>query len=207
MMERNGARAGAAFCARAVPPAPKQAGAFQRFRYSLDPYEAQEDTKRQERQERQKTLAGAFSAGGNARDGKRLLKQRMPELRNQLLRTLRADWPSFRRVSIDERGCLLAVFAAEKLSAERRSDLHAYMNRLLNTHAAAAEFGLNRDPSRWGAVPAPSSSGSPDGGASSAPSPLVYAFRPPWVPNDLLRAQALLEQPLSTAPTAGDPAS
>lgn len=26
----------------------------------------------------------------------------------------------------------------------------AYMNRLMNTHPAAIEFGLNRDPARWG---------------------------------------------------------
>ena len=135
----------------------------------------------------------------------------MPELRTQLVRTLRADWPSFRKVSIDERGCLLAVFAAEKLSTERRSDLHAYMNRLLNTHPAAAEFGLNRDPSRWGVLTAPASIVSSsavsaaEGGASPvAPSPLVYGLRPPWVPNDLLRARALLEQPLPQTGAAAE---
>ena len=63
----------------ALPPAPKQAGAFQRFRYSVDPYEALEDHKRSElRDTKARSIAGAFSAGGNARDGRRLLKRRAP---------------------------------------------------------------------------------------------------------------------------------
>ena len=212
----------------ALPPAPKQAGAFQRFRYSVDPYEALEDHKRSElRDTRARSIAGAFSAGGNARDGRRLLKRRAPvsvpirpglrlcaarpppdrrpissaaprelpvapsararsqELKSQLVRTLRSDWPSFLRVLPDERGVLCAQFASERLSVERRADLHGYMNRLLNTHPAAAEFGLNRDPSRWG-IQQPA--------ADDSPACLVYALRPPWVPNDLLNAHRLLEQ-------------
>ena len=76
------------------------------------------------------------AAGGNARDAKRSLKIRAPELKAQLLKTLRADWPSFVRVGWDVRGLLIASFAAERLSSDRRSDLHAYMNRLLNQHPA-----------------------------------------------------------------------
>ena len=63
----------------ALPPAPQQAGAFQRFRYAEDPYELLQDHKRQElRDFRSKAVGGAFSAGGNARDTRRNLKQRMP---------------------------------------------------------------------------------------------------------------------------------
>ena len=183
-----------------LPPAPKQAGAFQRFRYSPNPFEDMEDHKRQEmRQERAKTLAGAFAAGGNARDGKRSLKRRAPELKAAIQRTLRADWPSFVKVAIDERGVLLACFAVERLSSERRTDLHAYMNRLLNTHPASAEFGLNREPTRWGVVPT-----GPQYNPESNPAPVMYALRPPWVPNDLLNAHRLLEQPLAGAAAASE---
>ena len=75
------------------------------------------------------------------------------------------------------------------------------MNRLLKTHPAAAEFGLNRDPIRWGVA---STSASPAIPGSSEPSaagfipPIVYALRPPWVANDILRAaHKLLEQPIA----------
>lgn len=194
-----------AFVSRAsLPPAPKQAGAFQRFRYSIDPFEAAEDHKRNElKKDRSKTIGGAFSAGGNARDGKRALKRRMPELRKQLTLALRADWNSFQRIVVDERGVLLALFASDNLSQERKRDLHAYMNRFLTTHPTSAEFALNRDPSRWGAAlaasanapsqPAEVVAGVLVAPASAAP-PIAYAFRPPWVPNDLLLAHRLLEQ-------------
>lgn len=119
----GGGRAGFKHCA--LPPAPKQAGTFQRFRYSIDPFEEMEARRRAEvHRERSKTLNGAFSAGGNARDPKRALKLRLPELRAQLVKTLRADLPSFVRVVLDERGVLLCLFAAERLNAERRTDLH-----------------------------------------------------------------------------------
>lgn len=104
------------------------------------------------------------------------------------------------RVFFDERGILVACFDAERLNADRRLDLHEYMNRLLNTHAAAAEFGLSRDSSRWGCVHAVPLA--PD--LESAP--LVYALRPPWVPNDLVTAQRLLEQSKAPPAIASKPA-
>jgi len=61
----------------ALPPAPQQAGSFQRFRYATDPYERNEDHKRHElRETKTKTIAGSFMAGGNARDERRMLKRR-----------------------------------------------------------------------------------------------------------------------------------
>ena len=60
----------------------------------------------------------------------------------------------------------------------------------LFTHPAAAEFGVSRDPGRWGCLlPAPA----PADGAPPAPAPLVYALRPPWVPNDVLGSHKALE--------------
>lgn len=108
------------------------------------------------------------------------------ELKEQLLQTLRSDWPSFLRVATDERGVVLAIFAADKLTPERRADLHDYMNRLLTVHPAASEFGLNREAARWGAL-------LPAVEATATPAQLVFALRPPWVPNDLL-AHRLLEE-------------
>jgi hypothetical protein len=174
----------------ALPPAPKAAGAFQRFRYSIDPFEIKEDHKREElRQGAGKMLAGAFVAGGNARNEKRSLKRRSPELRAQITHALRADWPSFLRVSADERGTLLAAFAAERLSAERRRDLHDYMNRLMLTHPLAAEFALNRDPTCWGVAR------TGEQGSTAGVAVVLYALRPPWVPPDLLTAHKLLQKP------------
>jgi len=193
-----------------LPAAPQQAGAFQRFRYSEDPFELAQEHKRMEaRKTASKAIGGAFSAGGNARNEKRTLKRRMPELRVRLLRELRSDWPSFLQIQLDERGVLLALFNADRLDAERRADLHSYMNRLVSTHPASAEFGLNRDPMRWGALvplmPAPDADGVQ---AASAPSQaLVYALRPPWVANDLLLAHRLISQkPSALVATAAEPA-
>ena len=61
----------------ALPPAPNQAGSFQRFRYTTDPYERLEDFKRVELHEtKAKTIAGSFAAGGNARDTRKMLNGR-----------------------------------------------------------------------------------------------------------------------------------
>ena len=163
------------FKTSALPPAPRNAGAFQQFRYALDPFEALETQRRVEsHSQREKVIASAFLAGGNARGGgKRSLRLRMPELRTQLHRTLLIDWQQcYRGLVVDQRGMLLAAFETGGLGVERRADLHTYMNRILAKHPSAVEFGITRDASRWGTLFA----GSHDR--------LVYAFRPPWVPND-----------------------
>ena len=146
------------FSTRALPAAPKQAGAFQRFRYSIDPFERREDSARASlHAARQGSVGGAFVAGGNARDEKRALRTRLPELRAALVAALQHDWPSFVKVLVEEGsgGVLLALFDASRLDEERRADLRAYMNRLLASHVSAIEFALNRDPTRWGAPYAP----------------------------------------------------
>lgn len=83
------------FATRALPAAPKQAGAFQRFQYTIDPFELKDASQRDMRGTGTRRIAGAFVAGGNARDEKRILQRRLPELRAQLRNALRADWPSF----------------------------------------------------------------------------------------------------------------
>jgi hypothetical protein len=170
----------------ALPPAPKNAGAFQRFRYTVDPFENFEDHKRREfLGTKSQPVAGAFNAGGNARDIRRNMKCRGPELLRAMKETLREDWPSFLRVETDDRGVLLAHFAGEKLASERRADLSSYMSRLLNTHPASMEFGLQKEPSCWGAVK-PADNAARDGSARMREKAenVVYALRPPWVPND-----------------------
>jgi hypothetical protein len=192
------------FKCAAPPQAPKATGAFQRFTYSLDPFERKEDTERAKRRTDQTKSMGlrTFNAGGNARDTKRALKQRMPELRSQLRSTLRSDWPSFVRMAVDERGVLLALFDAERLNEERRADLHAYMNRMVKTHPAAIDFGIARDNSRWGSfAPSEVLNGGEGEGGQPEGARVVYALRPPWVPNDLLAAHRLL----STRPSALSP--
>ena len=54
----------------------------------------------------------------------------------------------------------------------------------------ATEFGLTRDPARWGAPGVGTRQGAVHAESEAA---LLYALRPPWVPNDLL-AHRLLEE-------------
>ena len=63
---------------------------------------------------------------------------------------------------------LLALFEGDRLDDERRYDLHTYMNRLLSAHPAAIEFGLQRDPTRWGAPYSPPIAPSADAAAAAA---------------------------------------
>ena len=182
----------------ALPPAPKQAGTFQRFRYSIDPFEPRDEHKQPLSGRASGAMSGLFIAGGNARDEKRSLRRRMPELREQLKRSLRSDWPSFAGLQLDERGVIIVLFDAAQLDSERRVNLHEYMNRLLATHPAASEFILQKDPTRWGTPDELAD----DAEALAATLPdepirsrrLVYALRPPWVANDLLLAHRLAGQ-------------
>jgi hypothetical protein len=172
-----------------------------------------------------KAAAAALLAAlllSRALDPLRRLKQRSGELMNSLRKTLRADWgQAFVRVTSDERGVLLLLFAGERLPAERahkraperkrhaptrrgpmlararadglrrpwrvaaagRADLHMYMNRLLSTHPVSSDFGVQREPSRWGVVQPPKGEA-----RAAASEDIVYALRPPWVANDLLTA-------------------
>ena len=68
------------------------------------------------------------------------------------------------------------------LPLSRRGELRAYLNRFLERNACCAEFSLVRDPSRWG-VPHATAEGTPL---------LLFAVRPPWVPNEPLAAERQL---------------
>jgi hypothetical protein len=180
----------------ALPQAPGQAGSFQRFRYSIDPFERRDEAKQADAmQGASKTIAGSFLAGGNARNEKRSLSRRQPELREQLKRSLRNDWPSFIGIQLDDRGHLILHFDAERLDVARRADLHTYMNRLLQTHPASIEFALQKDPTRWGVLESALQPRPPADAAAAQSEPrgerLIYTFRPPWVPNDLLLTHRL----------------
>ena len=173
--------------------APKQAGSFQRFRYSVNPFEDVQDHHFEEEQ-RQRALvrAGDFRPGGKGRRADCFrLKLRAPELKAELLASLKNDWPSFTTLKTDARGIILACFEAERVSPDRRRDLHAYMNRLLTTHPACNTYGLMREPTRWGLV-VDVEPPKPEPWMNTEPPPLVYAFRPPWVDND---PQGLLTKP------------
>ena len=63
------------FKTHALPPAPRNAGAFQQFRYAVDPYELKDARKLEAIQKaKDKLCGGAFLAGGNARGGKTMLR-------------------------------------------------------------------------------------------------------------------------------------
>ena len=68
------------------------------------------------------------------------------------------------------------------LPLTRRGELRAYLTRFLERDASCAEFSLVRDPSRWG-VPHTTAEGTPL---------LLFAVRPPWVPNEPLAAERQL---------------
>jgi len=184
----------------ALPQAPAQAGSFQCFRYSMDPYERKEDLKRTEvRHVATRQLGGSFLAGGSAKNEKRSLRRRLPELREQLKRSLRSDWPSFMGIGLDERGVLMVAFDSEQLDGERHADLHTYMGRMLDMHPASREFNLQKDPTRWGVIVAAVELAEMPPVGASVPSEavrnserIIYALRPPWVPNDLLLAHRLV---------------
>jgi len=172
------------FAYRALPRAPKEAGSFERFRYSTNPFEAlQEHNWQHAQKERAKIRAGQFKPGGKGLDAKRRsLKLRAPELKAAVFKTLQHDWPSFLRVDTDDRGVLLACFSEERLSSERRADLHVYMNRMLKMDPTLNEYWVTRDPMCWGVVML---EGADLQQPPVHPPPLVYALRPPWVTNDL----------------------
>lgn len=189
-----------AFKHPALPVAPKKAGTFQRFRYTEDPYEHQDCLRRGPggglaepdlaglHSRKARVLAGAWH-GGHMKlgDGKGALKSRANELKASLTARLRADVPRFRRLATDERGCLLALFAVDTLHGADALDagLREYMGHLLETHPASHEFGLLRDPTRWGSVERAGTPQSNGGGSTSSTSrTLVYALRPPWVCNN-----------------------
>ena len=69
---------------------------------------------------------------------------RLPELRTQLHRTFRNDWQSYRGLTLDERGMLVAGFAVDSLgetapaNVRGRSIDHARLARALAPSRAAS---------------------------------------------------------------------
>lgn len=151
----------------AIPP--KAAGAFARFRYEPEPYDAAEKQRKRELKQKEDGIRdGAFVAGGNARNGMGRTSMRTVELQAQLQAQLAHDWPSaFLRVTEDASGYMLCVFAAAALVEEApAAELKAYMDRQLKMVR-----GLHRDLSRWGAA---------------IDDVVVYSVRPLWVTRDPL---------------------
>ena len=116
---------------------------------------------------------------GGWRKGQGVRQQcRQGELLHGVHRALRADWRHiYRRTTVDGHGFLQLLF--EPLPEQRRGELRSYLNRFLEHNACCAEFGLVRDPSRWG-VPHATAEGAPL---------LLFAVRPPWVPNEPLAGE------------------
>ena len=75
--------------------------------------------------------------------------------------------------------CACTATNYSPLLHRRRGELRSYLNRFLEHNACCAEFGLVRDPSRWG-VPHATAEGTPL---------LLFAVRPPWVPNEPLAGE------------------
>ena len=170
------------FAYRALPGAPKNGGSFQRFRYTIQPFEAlQQFTFEYEQRERAKWRAGDFKPGGKGQDALRSrLKRRRAELTAELACTLRQDKSSFIKVEPDAQG-MLAILFKKPASLNAASELRTYMNRLLIQLPVANEFKLQRDPLRWGVLQGP-----------LVEPVMVYALRPPWVTNDVAGVHRLL---------------
>lgn len=158
-----------------TPFSPRGAGSFAEFNYLPDPYEMGEVLSQVvQSREAAEIRAGAFKAGGNAGKAKLASHRRSADIRTHLFMELKADCPSFLRVTEDPLGHVLAVFSASQVPDARRSDLHSYMNRFASKRPMVAECGLARDLSRWGSV------------AGGTDPIIVYSFRPPWVANNPL---------------------
>lgn len=95
-----------------------------------------------------------------------LLQGRMPECIDALSRFFSENWPmSFRRLFEDASGCVVVVFDYHQ--AEQEGDMTSFMNHTAKTHAAAVEFQLAKDSTRWGVM--------------EGTEPHVYfVFWPPW---------------------------
>tara|TARA_B110001452_G_scaffold34870_1_gene26882 strand:- start:2246 stop:2995 length:750 start_codon:yes stop_codon:yes gene_type:complete len=168
-----------------VPSGPRHTGTFAVFTYDVDPAERRQAARKQaEQQDSERVRAGAFVAGGRPKDNKQAMQGRLPELLKGVHKTLLADWLAFHSMSVDAKGYVLAIFAAESLSAQRRDDLHTYMNRFVGHHRLATLFGLTRDPKRWGVVHRPEGTSGSNASLQSSADIVMYALRPPWVPNE-----------------------
>lgn len=169
----------------AVPSGPRHTGTFAVFTYDVDPAERRQAARKQaEQQDSERVRAGAFVAGGRRKADKRAMQSRLPELLKGVHKTFQGDWLAFHSISVDAKGYVLAVFAAENLSAQRRDDLHAYMNRFVGHNQLATMFGLTRDPTRWGVVHRPEGTSGSNASLQSSADIIMYALRPPWVPNE-----------------------
>uniref|UniRef100_A0A7S4C2J8 Uncharacterized protein n=1 Tax=Chrysotila carterae TaxID=13221 RepID=A0A7S4C2J8_CHRCT len=152
-----------------MPFSPRGAGTFSAFVYAIDPYETPELIRDIHlKRESARIRAGPFKAGGNARSEKSPTKG-ASGLRAQLFMELRAEWPSFLRVTEDDSGYLLAVFSTGGGMHDRRHELHAYMNRFASSRPLVLASKLARDASRWGVL------------AGDEDPVIVYSLRPPWV--------------------------
>lgn len=183
-------RARPVFKATALPPAPRNAGAFQQFRYALDPFEALQERRRADAKAwRQKVVGSAFLAGGSTRGGKRNLRLRLPELRQQLHRTLRDDWQSFRGLVADERGLLLAAFEVR----------HHPLSRLPPPPAQVLPPSNSRPPSR--ALPRCARAvGGGAQGRSAGGTPLIHEPAPTPAPGRGRVWRHARWEPLGSAP-------
>ena len=156
-----------------APIAPKSTGTFALFQYELDPHETRDELRRQRlKADLGKIKAGAFVAGGWRKGAKVTMQCRQGELLRGVHRSLRADWSTYLRTTVDSHGFLQLLF--EPLPEQRLGELRAYLNRYLEHNTLCLEFGLGRDLSRWGV---------PHATAEGAPA-LLFALRPPWVPNE-----------------------
>ena len=169
----------------AVPNGPRHTGTFAVFTYDADPAERRQAAKKQaEQQDSERLRAGAFVAGGRRQGDKRAMQSRLPELLQGVHTTLLGDWLAFHSISVDAKGYVLASFAAESMSAQRRDDLHRFMNRFVGHHQLATMFGLTRDPTRWGVAHRPEGSSGSNAPLQPSDDIIMYALRPPWVPNE-----------------------
>ena len=103
------------FKTTALPQVPRNAGSFDEFKYTIDPYEQKDEyQKLMKKKSDSKILHGPVRAGGTVSDNE-LTKIRSNEAIDRLDRMLRKDWDdAFVDVFEDVSGCIVMCFGADR---------------------------------------------------------------------------------------------
>lgn len=131
----------------ALPKVHKSQGLFNKYTYSISPYENTEETaKRESRETKQKILHGPVRAGGCVNQAEQA-RIRLKELLKSLMILFKRDWPDATiDTFVDDTGCIVISFLKKGLSIK---SVIAYMNKFAKANAKVIEFKLKKDATRW----------------------------------------------------------
>ena len=111
----------------ALPQVDTSQGLFNKYTYSISPYEnTEEEAKRENKETKQKILHGPVRAGGCVNQAEQA-RIRLKELLKSIMKLLKGDWPDATiDAFVDETGCIVLSFLKKGRSIKH---VVAYMNR------------------------------------------------------------------------------